>query len=240
MGGDVDEEGWEYAYRFRSTGGWSGTPGAFAFVRRRRFIRKRVYKPKQLVKDQDHPPVMVRPSQINWEGLRNSDFADRPTPPDGSRIEEDINNDVVGIRDATSTLPLSSASKEDIFTWSAELAIDNPFLAWKFIQDNGERVLEKRRERNAKGSRSEEELFGIWRDAVVTINFRRISRVLRHFKLDRQRLRVFRWWLGQAELPEVEELELKNQPALDDVWPLIEMRVSQPQQSSCSFPLTLR
>jgi hypothetical protein len=43
MGGDVDEEGWEYSFWFGRGFGWHGThPWFCSFVRRRRWLRKRV------------------------------------------------------------------------------------------------------------------------------------------------------------------------------------------------------
>jgi hypothetical protein len=43
MGGDVDEEGWEYSFWFWRGCGWHGThPWFSSFVRRRRWLRKRV------------------------------------------------------------------------------------------------------------------------------------------------------------------------------------------------------
>ncbi|KAK4981359.1 hypothetical protein LTR66_010055 [Elasticomyces elasticus] len=45
MSRDVDEEGWEYSFSFRSGFAWHGThPWFHSFVRRRRWLRKRVRK----------------------------------------------------------------------------------------------------------------------------------------------------------------------------------------------------
>ena len=45
MSGDVDEEGWQYSFMFQKRFSWHGThPWGHSFVRRRRWIRKRVKK----------------------------------------------------------------------------------------------------------------------------------------------------------------------------------------------------
>lgn len=223
--------GWSYAYRFRSLRGWSGRPTAFSFVRRRRWIRKRVYQPQQLLSQSESKQIsqIAQQFQDEWDSLRNSELTDRLTPDDGSRIEQRLDHDHVGIKAATSLLPLSPAYKQDIFSWSSGIEIDDPFVAWSFVKENGERILARRTERDAKGSRSEEALFGIWRDAIVVINLRRVSRVMKELRLDREKLEVFRWWLG-LELDPLLRMnsiakDFKDRPDLDDVWSLVEMRV---------------
>lgn len=47
MSHDVDEEGWQYSFSFASRFSWHGThPWCHSFVRRRRWLRKRVRKPR--------------------------------------------------------------------------------------------------------------------------------------------------------------------------------------------------
>ncbi|KAK2873732.1 hypothetical protein FQN49_002130 [Arthroderma sp. PD_2] len=47
MSYDVDEEGWQYSFSFASKFAWHGThPWCHSFVRRRRWLRRRVRKPK--------------------------------------------------------------------------------------------------------------------------------------------------------------------------------------------------
>ncbi|GAA6064454.1 hypothetical protein JCM10212_004438 [Sporobolomyces blumeae] len=49
MGGDKDEEGWSYAFFFHSKH-WRGEPSVFrSFVRRRKWIRTRIYRPSLLL-----------------------------------------------------------------------------------------------------------------------------------------------------------------------------------------------
>jgi len=49
MSQDVDEQGWEYSFMFQRTFPWHGThPWGYSWVRRRRWIRKRVRKHRHL------------------------------------------------------------------------------------------------------------------------------------------------------------------------------------------------
>lgn len=86
-------------------------------------------------------------------------------------------------------------------------------------------MLARRKRRDTQGSRSEEELFGVWRDAVIEINHRRISRIMVQCRLDREKLELWAWWLHSSPAP-AEGAEARSQPDLDDVWPLVEIRVS--------------
>lgn len=212
--------GWSYSFRFRSTK-WCGRPTWLSFVRRRRWIRSRRRVSRTLL------PDPLQPKVIDWSALRNSAFADRETPNDGDRIDESIDNDEIdACKVATSLLPLSPQRKNDIFSWSAALSFDDPFLSWSFIKREGDRVLARRNERDAEGSRSDEELLGVWRDAIVVINSRRVSRVMGGCRSDREKLNLWQHWLGDDSIDEGDdEKRGKRRPDVDDVWPLIEMRV---------------
>lgn len=226
----------------------------------RRWIRVRVYLPKSLgPADRDRAPL-----EIDWEAMHKSEIADRGTPR-GDDGHDEWDNDVggsIGLKRATALLPLSPSRKDDIFGWSQAIDAKQPFLAWSFVKHDGERYLAEERQRNPAGSRSEEELYGIWRDAVVEINYRKVARVLKDTRLDREKLGLWRWWLGLSVEPTREEradegelyareeeisqelalrapngrpnsgIDAKTwseddpRPMLDDVWDLIEERVS--------------
>lgn len=199
MDGDTDEQGWQYAARFGSQH-WRGQPDTWrSFVRRRRWCRARLYLPKPL------PSLTTgskEPPPIDWEALHNSEFADRSTPSDNIGAPP-LN--VAGLKAATALLPLSPARKDDIFGWEQEIDAQQPFLAWTFVKYEGDRALAHRRERDASGSRSDQELLGIWRDAVVEVNYRKVARVLKGCRLDREKLGLWRWWLGLPVEPPQEE-----------------------------------
>jgi hypothetical protein len=63
MGGDVDEEGWEYSFYFRRFAWHGNHPWFHSFVRRRRWIRKRVRK-QQVPKSSQS---MVDPHMMNQD-----------------------------------------------------------------------------------------------------------------------------------------------------------------------------
>ncbi|KAI9789111.1 MAG: hypothetical protein M1816_006361 [Peltula sp. TS41687] len=57
MSADVDEEGWEYSFSFARYFSWHGThPWFHSFVRRRRWLRKRVKRPQKEEGDNDGGP----------------------------------------------------------------------------------------------------------------------------------------------------------------------------------------
>lgn len=202
MGIDTDEAGWQYAARFGSHH-WRGIANGWrSFARRRRWIRTRVYKPVKLWEDGEEPRDR-RPEGIDWDALRNSEFADRETPDDGPAVGQDGDGDdlegektmnqVFGVKGATALLPLSTSAKDDIFSWEGALDFADPFLSWSYIKTEGDQAL---REKKRAGDHSDAELWGVWRDAVVEINFRRVARVLRQARLDREKLGLWKWWLG--------------------------------------------
>lgn len=253
MDGDTDEQGWQYAARFGSRH-WRGQPETWrSFVRRRRWCRARLYLPKSLP---NLRPGAKEPPPIDWDALHNSEFADRSTPRDNIGTPQ---QGALGLKGATALLPLSPARKDDIFGWEQEIDAHQPFLAWQFVKYEGEQALAHRRQRDLPGSRSDEELFGIWRDAVVEINYRNVARVLKSCRLDREKLGLWRWWLGlpvepqEGEQEQLYEREMQPsrssslkapnarpnsgvdakawsekdpRPMLEDVWDLLEGRVS--------------
>lgn len=177
-----------------------------------------------------------------------------------------------GLKKATALLPLSPERKDDIFGWEMSLDVRDPFLAFSLVKMEGESILARRRAREVEGKRSDEELWTVWKYSVVEINFRRIGRVMKDCRLDREKLRLWNYWFGQkvegmifeGESKEDEWEEDKGEklgrrhvellglsggagaeeggrrraswgkrPSLDDVWDLVEFRVSP------SYPLLL-
>lgn len=81
MSQDVDEQGWQYSFMFQQRFAWHGThPWFHSFVRRRRWLRKRVRKHIQLVDGKLEAPTVPRS-----HALRSDYFSIHPageaTPP---------------------------------------------------------------------------------------------------------------------------------------------------------------
>ena len=218
MGLDTDEAGWQYAWRFRSSH-WRGeAEGWRSFVRRRRWIRGRYYVPVPA-----NLGVKGEAGAVDWDALlRNSEFADPATPYDGPAVnanedESDLSSSsrpssqipaipnfstVRGLKTATALLPLSHSTKSDVFGWDVSLDAHDPFLPWSFVSSQGSLVLLSRRLSSPPGSRSDEDLLHIWRSSVIEINYHRIARVLRQCRVDREKLGLWRWWLGEQASPQ--------------------------------------
>ncbi|KAK4048051.1 hypothetical protein OIO90_005952 [Microbotryomycetes sp. JL221] len=168
MGGDTDEQGWSYAVRFRSKF-WRGQPDTWrSFVRRRRWIRRRIYIPSVVLMK----PDMTLLADIDWS---RQDFA-FPT----------------SFVSACAALPVSNAIKEDVYRWEQSEFIDakSPFLPLKQIQT----YLEASQQTNQRFQDCK--TMTILRQAIVEINFHRTCLMLRECRLDREKLALWRWWLG--------------------------------------------
>lgn len=123
----------------------------------------------------------------------------------------DLEEGVTGLKRATALLPLSPDRKDDVLGWEMEIDARDPFLAWSFIQYQGEKALQRRKERTVPGSRNDEELMGLWRDSLIEVNYRKVARALKSCRLDREKIDMWRWWLGLEVIPaaaEEEEQEL--------------------------------
>lgn len=105
-------------------------------------------------------------------------------------------DEVEGLKKATALLPLSPERKDDIFGWEQGIDVRDPFLAFSFVKMEGESILARRRAREVEGKRSDEELWKVWKYSVVEINFRRIGRVMKSCRLDREKLRLWNYWFG--------------------------------------------
>lgn len=176
---------------------------------------------------------------------------------DGNASDGNAFTPGMSLKTATALLPLSPARKDEIFGWEMALEPRKPFLPWKYVKTEGERTLQRRRVSGE--TRSDDKLLGIWRDAVIEINYRRIARVVKECRLDREKLALWRWWLHVPKQQIVQEEEdsfekedgrpsveddarapnarsrfdarqwgdKDPRPELDDVWDLLEARVSR-------------
>ena len=244
MSKDVDEQGWTYSTRFRSMH-WHAEPDTWrSFVRRRKWVRNRIFTPKRLNLN-SIGSSMVKKSEIDWESLR-------PLPNTVFNLE-----DVIGMKKALSLLPISSQRKDDIYSANND-DIRDPFLSWSMIRLEGESIFSRNRPNRARESTPVEE--ESWKVAVIEINNQRVRKVLKSCRLDREKLGIWNWWLGfevncplflerldaeeedkTAEEREKDDIgqrhlellalsgkkrnEIGKRPSLDDVWDLLEFRV---------------
>ncbi|GAA5977111.1 hypothetical protein JCM11641_001304 [Rhodosporidiobolus odoratus] len=255
MSGDKDEEGWSYAVRFRSRY-WRGEAVfPYAFVRRRRWIRTRIYRPQ--------PVLPLSSSGFSLAATNGSKLklAEDVLGREIEDVEDGCNTGrgvdgkaqdqvVVDLRSACRCLPLSPERRAQIFaessmTTSAAAAtikndsctvVDarNPFLSYRRLK------LEALSFGGDEGGGVETP---IWRDAVREINFRRVMNVLKaHARIDRKRVEIWKLWLG-AEGKEGGRSKEGNgngngggngngsgesvelRPEAEDVWDVIEARV---------------
>ncbi|BGP05590.1 hypothetical protein JCM10049v2_001396 [Rhodotorula toruloides] len=194
MSGDKDEEGWSYAVRFRSKY-WRGE-AVFgrAFVRRRRWIRTRVYRPKPVL------PLTKPEEVVGLPDTAEDEFLGPHSCPDVDSLDA-----IHDLRTACAALPLSSKRRAALFAESVSPAsfavgeVDprNPFLAFKRIKMEAAATFDGGECGTEKASSKEP----VWRDAVREINYRRVLGVLKaHARIDRQRLELWRLWLGARDL----------------------------------------
>lgn len=217
---DSDEQGWTYAFSFWSKTGWRGTSKTWrSFVRRRQWIRTRIKQPIQIPLSVDRP--------LSQSRRANSEFEQRPTPLtpfDKDRTNlKDIEN-ALALTPAHATLPLDECEKIEIMSNETCLDANDPFLAWHRIRFDGDRLLKRRAVGDFEG-RSDEDLLHVWRDAVIEINYHRIMRVLGHCRVDRERVRLWRHWLAVDADADGDD-DRTERPEFEDVWDLIEARVS--------------
>ncbi|GAA5905303.1 hypothetical protein JCM8208_003809 [Rhodotorula glutinis] len=185
MGGDKDEEGWSYALRFRSRI-WRGEAyPTRSFVRRRRWIRTRVYRPQHL------PLLAAAQSQQN--------ALDSMGPPPPPAYDPSDTRTIADLHSACAALPLPAAQRAALLTESSSplsyttnlVPPSNPFLSYRALklEAASSGALPSTERASAHEPR--------WRDAVRELNWRRAMGVVRaHAKIDRQRLELWRLWLG--------------------------------------------
>ncbi|GAA5938171.1 hypothetical protein JCM1841_001140 [Sporobolomyces salmonicolor] len=188
MGGDKDEEGWSYAVRFRSKY-WRGEAITLrSFVRRRRWIRTRVYRPEPLLRRSigNATSAELSDPRLNWDELLRSPSDDRSTSP------------VNDLKSACAALPLPQERKDDLYlTTSSSASLcsvssRNPFVAFRQIKREAACLAREDAANDGK-------MHPIWRDAVREINERRVAAVMRRTRIDRERLALWEVWLGEGE-----------------------------------------
>lgn len=177
------------------------------------------------------PSNPVDPNKINWMELYNSSFASRRTPTDGPPMVYDSKDlisggTVNGLKVAISLLPLSKERKDDIFGFEGSIDPKDPFLSWEFVKGEGDRVLKEMQEKEE--IRSDESLLGLWKDCVVEINYRKVARVLRLCRLDREKISIWRWWLGVQVVPDQEVGEEKGE--IEELETSAEKEVAGPNE----------
>lgn len=194
--------GWSYAIRFRSRF-WRGEPQPLrSFVRRRRWIRTRVYRPEPLLSSS----VTHAHALSNALGL--TDVAIHPelgpcgASSPGSPCPEPIHD----LRTACAVLPIPDDDKMLLFADSTSPtaflpggAVDprNPFISFRQIKMDAAAAMGSA---SAPGGQKASDLEPLWREAVREINFRRAIGVFRaRTRVDRQRVELFRLWFGEYD-----------------------------------------
>ncbi|GAA6009890.1 uncharacterized protein JCM10292_002429 [Rhodotorula paludigena] len=196
MGGDKDEEGWSYAIRFRSRY-WRGEAITMrSFVRRRRWVRTRVYRPQPLLPSSSAASRYTAP-----ESDASSGAIDVTTGQAGGGAAAACSTDVHDLASACAALPLDDERRATLLSESRSAAayavgeVDprNPFISYRRIKAEAAATLDL-----SAGRASSHE--PVWRAAVREINYCRVGGVMRaHARIDRQRLELFRLWLGARD-----------------------------------------
>ncbi|GAA5891462.1 hypothetical protein JCM5296_006542 [Sporobolomyces johnsonii] len=189
MGGDKDEEGWSYAVRFRSKY-WRGEAITLrSFVRRRRWIRTRVYRPEPLLRPSSGTATATAAElpdpKLDWDEVLPSPSGDRSTSP------------IHDLKSACAALPLPQERKDDLYLATSSslplgsVSSQNPFLAFRQIKREAACFARE-------GAENDEKMHPVWRDAVREINERRVAAVMRRTRIDRERLALWEVWLGRG------------------------------------------
>ncbi|GAA6022611.1 hypothetical protein JCM11491_000700 [Sporobolomyces phaffii] len=215
MGGDRDEEGWSYAVFFHSKH-WRGEPSLFrSFVRRRRWIRTRIYIPL---------PAFAKPRPVS-DGLTGDATTTTRSPffraidgteaGDQDEAETDDGDDddakVHDLESACACLPLSVEEKEALYAslagacatttnnprdpqyHSVYIPPANPFIPFRVILEHAKDHPAPPASSSGRG-RAHDEL--VWRQGIREINERRVKEVVKKVaRIDRERLRLWKTWL---------------------------------------------
>lgn len=114
----------------------------------------------------------------------------------------------VGLKAATAVLPLSTRRKDAIYGWEMAPCPQDPFLAferdvkkaglktWRRIRAAEEGENDADHDGGDATDEGRAALLGVWRDAVIEINYRRVTKVIKSCRLDREELALWRWWFG--------------------------------------------
>ncbi|GAA5835452.1 hypothetical protein JCM11251_005238 [Rhodosporidiobolus azoricus] len=239
MSGDVDEEGWSYASRFRSRH-WSGEPTfPYAFVRRRQWIRTRIYRPEPVLPP-GHHLLSSASSAVGAASKADvtDDFRDEIEQEEGGETEKGHQGkgveEITDLRSACRCLPLYAERRAAIFAESSagigtkRCTLDplNPFLSFQQLKRE---AMEASLVRD--GDETEKE--PVWRDAVIEINYRRAVCVIKAFAgIDRARLELWKRWMGEGKKGKDKGTEGEGDAAsvregsdLEDVWDVVEARL---------------
>ncbi|GAA6039593.1 hypothetical protein JCM8097_002202 [Rhodosporidiobolus ruineniae] len=231
MSGDKDEEGWSYARRFRSRF-WRGEAVfPHSFVRRRLWIRTRVYRPDPVLPSSLGGASASAPSAAaSALDLGTEAFEDVEAEEEESEVKE-----IKDLRTACRCLPLNPERRAALFAESSSAALRsgavdprNPFVSFRRVKLE---ALATHPSSSGGGEAAGKE--GLWRDAVREINYRRVLGVLKAYgKIDRKRLDLWRLWLGErkkgakeGEEEKAGEGEKEGRPEMEDVWDVIEGRL---------------
>lgn len=221
-----DAQGWQYNIVFRTTG-WHAYPHArHSFVRRRRWVReRRIAHPGSAAAAQApdtstdvNAPGMTRENTASTVTTtespstavlpHNSAFADPKTP------QAEPQQVTAGPPpDLETLLPALDPTKAlDLLGWEQPLPARWPFTCYARVRR--EEACAHREDE----SRSDAELHGVWRDAVVECNYRRVARVMGACHVDRTRVDFVRTWVEDGPADEVEG-------SSEDLWNVFEARV---------------
>ncbi|BGP18869.1 hypothetical protein JCM10213v2_006949 [Rhodosporidiobolus nylandii] len=218
-------DSWSYALRFRSRF-WRGEATfPYAFVRRRRWIRMRVYRPQPFFPASSGPSTATGSSKLDVATEISSGATD--VDDQCGAADPDVVSD---LRSACRALPLSPERRAALFAESATASAEgidprDPFVSYRRLK----------LEAQATGGASGGEEKPVWRDAVRELNYRRVAGVLKsHGRIDRRRLDLWRIWLGAPleqkrkegkGVDEAAEVDGGNKPEIEDVWDVIESRL---------------
>ncbi|GAA5954944.1 hypothetical protein JCM3765_007819 [Sporobolomyces pararoseus] len=212
IGGDVDEEGWSYAVFFHSKN-WRGEPSLFkSFVRRRKWIRTRVYIPlpstslssnnnksnKRFLAQEDEEeeeeeePVEVEES---YTAINGTKALDQSQDKEQEVEIEEVND----LKSACECLPLTRLEKQSLFYSISKgeggnyIPPCNPFIPFRIILEHS-----KHNNNCQQEGGGNKEL--IWRKGIIEINERRTKEVLKKIaRIDRERLKLWKIWLQQPD-----------------------------------------
>ncbi|GAA5975755.1 hypothetical protein JCM5350_000721 [Sporobolomyces pararoseus] len=213
IGGDVDEEGWSYATFFHSKGSsWRGEPSLFrSFVRRRKWIRSRVYIPlhtttssksvanrRRMIQEEEEGYTTINGTKVSLSEQveNNEDEEDDDDEEEDFQLESEV---IVDLKSACECLPLTKQEKNCLFYSISSASSSssnrdmlspppcNPFIPFRIILEHSKQ--------NNQGQRGNSREF-IWRQGIIEINEIRIKQVLKRVaRIDRERLKLWKIWL---------------------------------------------
>ncbi|GAA5923918.1 uncharacterized protein JCM15063_005499 [Sporobolomyces koalae] len=215
MGGDCDEEGWSYAVFFHSKH-WRGEPSLLrAFVRRRRWIRTRIYipLPAAMGSQTPNPPPPTTRDDRSLDQIDRDDEQEEPefdldqvrdlksaceclplSRSDKLALYESVSSTSCTVSTSTHTLPRQRGSQREP---SYEIPPTNPFIPFRLILEHAQHESRSGSQQQGGGPR---EL--VWRQGVREINETRVRQVMKRVaRIDRERLHLWKVWLRAIDVP---------------------------------------